>query len=316
MPLEEKIEELINKQSSFPFEMKVLNYINNSGYDTKHAGTYLDRHKNITREFDIRAEKNIKPGKYIKLAIECKCIEMSSPFIVHSVEASTEDQKHTILIEYKSLNDYLKKETSTYKDVSFLSNFSIPRPHKIELGYQLKSYEVKKRKINPNTTLYSCNKDLNFIGKSLDQVHKNGNGDGIKLNDSEMYNKISQAICSTYDLIDGCRESEENNQDINQHLVLPILVVPNNTLYNIIYKKNGEVKSKLKPVNNISYYIDKDFSKGFSPMFPVHNIPYLEIVTVDGLKLLIEKIENDPNESYQESFLHEDELLLATIDKD
>ncbi len=145
--------------------MKILNLITNRGYKTSHSGTYLDPYKNIDREFDIRASKKIGDGKYIKLAMECKNISDDYPFIVHSVLAKKNDKRHSILLEFEKFVKKNEEETGQHPlDQIIKKNFET------KLKFNLISYELSERRIDQNTTLYSHNKDLEFIGKSIDLV--------------------------------------------------------------------------------------------------------------------------------------------------
>ncbi|MCB9091375.1 MAG: hypothetical protein H6621_09935 [Halobacteriovoraceae bacterium] len=304
----EELKQVIEEKSDFSFEMKILNKIKNYGYKTVHSGTYLDPYTKLNREFDIRGRKECAGGKYIKLAVECKNFDPEVPIVIHSVLSHKKDLSHSILIEYSNLVDEIlneKKRASTFPTIENPMHYMWER---------ISSHEVNHRSID-NNVFHSLYSNFEFIGKSLDKVNRKRKGQDkgkIYFDDSEIYSKYSQAINSLCELIIECESGEEAT--INQFLLIPVLVVPNKSLYEVKYNDDGEIVSGPSEANRLPFFIDKKFDKELGKNFPSHKIHYLEIVTENGLDNLLNEVEGEKDFDNQPSFLGEDELKKVSLE--
>ena len=256
------VNEYLEKYSDFSFEIKVLKKLVSLGFQCEHSGTYEDPITKKTREFDIRAWKldqlNEKTTFRFCLAVECKNLRENFPLVVHCLPRSEQESyQHLVWSKYPE---------------NFLNLFS-------RYGRRLRFDE--------QNTFY-CTGAL--VGKSCDQVgRKAGQNNEITGSDSDVFDKISQAINSTYDLF---REShyacDEQNTVVS--FILPILVVPNDRIWIVTYDHDGNVTDGPKISPSISYYIDKKWKVGGKSEQGIENyyISHLEIVQFNSLEKLID----------------------------
>jgi hypothetical protein len=63
--------EFMNTDSDFAFEMNVLRWLEDNGFECRHSGTYGDPVTGKLRQFDIRAEITSRSGNHtLALAVE------------------------------------------------------------------------------------------------------------------------------------------------------------------------------------------------------------------------------------------------------
>lgn len=115
------------------------------------------------------------------------------------------------------------------------------------------------------------------VGKSTAQVGITQAGDTIA-NDSEVYDKWGQCLASLYGMLS--KISGVSKGDI--FMALPILVVPNERLWRILYKKDGSRLGVPEQVDQCSIY-----AGGFEiPLDTLSRfkVSHVEIMTFDGLQ--------------------------------
>ena len=123
------------------------------------------------------------------------------------------------------------------------------------------------------------------VGKSCTQVgiDKSGNFVG---GDAGIYDKWAQAIHSCYDLIlKACKSNNSQYKEVYS-LILPVLVVPDGTLWQVEYDPSGGLETGAAKVDHVSHYIDKPcYVERLGSAPPVRfNLSHIEIVTQKGLK--------------------------------
>jgi hypothetical protein len=103
----------------------------------------------------------------------------------------------------------------------------------------------------------------------LDQISKDSNGN-IKAEDSKTYDKWSQALASLYGILNVL--SIDNVPDNQRNLVfLPVVVVPDNKLWQINYSREGQKIDAPKQVNSISYWVDVTYDIQLSLLLEPYN---------------------------------------------
>lgn len=255
--------EYLNEYSDFTFEVSVLRKLNSFGFSCEHAGTYEDPITKKTREFDIRARKTVSVFEKLKLniclSVECKNLKPNFPLVVHCMP---------------------REENECYLDLIWSSEPSsyIP-PYENSLRVPLSNDDCPYEK-------------LMAVGKSSDQVGRKLDKSEITGNDGDVFEKISQAINSAYDLIKEAHYAADKNTDVAS-IVLPVLVVPNERVWSIWYKRNGEIEREPTIESNIEYYIDKSWLVGHPPSEFKKRffLSHLEIVQIDGIQEMLNKYE-------------------------
>lgn len=262
------ISEYLEKSSDFSFEIKVLKTLTSLGFTCEHAGTYEDPITKKTREFDIRARKcliNESNFKFnISLSVECKNLKDNFPLVVHCMP---------------------REENECYLDLIWSSE---PRSQ----ISPLKEYAMRV----PLNNTDSPYEQLNAVGKSSDQVGRAAHNSDLISNDGDVFDKISQAINASYDLIKEAHYAAEENFDVVT-LVIPVLVIPNDRLWTVWYKRTGEVGREPTLEGNIEYYIDKSWLTGqaTNEYQQKYYLSHLEIVQIDSIHQLIEKYTKIPS---------------------
>ncbi len=120
-----------------------------------------------------------------------------------------------------------------------------------------------------------------MVGKQTEQVHKGQRGEWIG-NDQETFEKLSQALNSAHDLI---RESTVP-QPPYMRVVIPVLVVPNERLWQVEYAADGTLQRDPRPVSRTTLFVDHlvRFTADYMNTDVQYRISHLEIVTLDGLQ--------------------------------
>ena len=154
----------------------------------------------------------------------------------------------------------------------------------------LSVYQDAKRV--PIKGIQSGYEELNPVGKNCDQVGRKAfENNAIIGNDADVYDKISQAINASYDLIKRAHYAANKAIDVFT-MVVPVLVVPNDRIWAVEYKKSGEIETPPEPVGNVEYYINKSWVvrdniiKDFQRRYC---LSHLEIVQLDNLPEMINK---------------------------
>ncbi|MCG8553399.1 MAG: hypothetical protein MI799_23590 [Desulfobacterales bacterium] len=255
------IDDYINNTSDFTFEIKTLKELVTLGFECEHGGTYEDPITKKTREFDIRASKrliNLEEFKLdICLSVECKNIRNNHPLVIQSVKR----------LENESYMD-LVWSNYTFHSLTYISTY----------GYNIPIYG--------DDSPYPVG---GATGKSCDQVGMNNNNE-IVANDSSVFDKISQSINAAYSLLKNAHYASDDKDHIFITLVLPILVVPDDRLWNVTYDVDGNIISEPSKIPNCEYYIDKSWLLGGERERKTrYNLSHLEIVQLGHLEQLIKK---------------------------
>ena len=120
--------------------------------------------------------------------------------------------------------------------------------------------------------------------------------------DSDVFEKISQSINSTFDIIKECHYAGDKETMVVS-FVLPVLVVPNNRIWSICYDTSGNVVDGPKPIPHISYYIDKSWKLGSgNERVERYFISHMEIVEFDSIENIITKHHNEDRFSSDKIF--------------
>lgn len=271
------LEDYLKQKSDFSFEMQILKLIKDEGFECEHGGSYEDPVTNKFREFDIRAKYSPSIPRYrpnrinFHLAIEAKNLQPNFPLLISSVPRPKEESFHQIII-------------SKHKSGPYSENFGSKKYGQV---------------INIDS-VFSFYQTGEFVGKSSTQVGRREHDDELTANDSEVYDKWSQAVNSSFDLAQNSfLYSSRNENHITASVILPILVVPNNTLWEVKYNTDGSQKSEPELVDKSSYYLDKKYEIGIRKGITNFSISHLEILTFGGFKKFIQDFVKDEETQVQ-----------------
>jgi hypothetical protein len=264
------IEEYVNGYSDFAFEIFVLKELNSLGFSCEHAGTYEDPVTNKTREFDIRAKKVISDDLDCKtqifLSVECKNLKDNFPLIVHCLpREENECQFNLICASAREKNEFRS---------NLLSASALPK-----IGDRAKSVRLSGDK--------SPYRKRQAVGKSLVQLGRRVHDRQLTGNDSEVFDKMSQALNASYDLIEEAHYAAGDGVNVIS-AVVPVIVVPDNRIWTVHYNHKGEIERGPTIEGNVEYYIDKSWNIiDFGPRW--YNLSHLEIVQISHLSEMIKK---------------------------
>jgi len=264
------IKRYLNNYSDFSFELQVLKKYTDLGFECTHGGTYEDPVTNKSREYDIRA---LLKTKFIRihLSIECKNLRENFPLVVHCLE---------------------RKENESYNELIYTFEPKTPTQQVGPISLTLPSAFIE---ISRSVRLqqFSLYKKKQFVAKSADQIGKRLDNGEITSTDGEVFDKISQAINSSIDLISEAHYLDTDISIAYLTFVCPVLVIPDGSLWQAKYADDGKQIGEPEQINHIPYYIGKDWTVGDKLHSLTYKISHLEIVTYSEIQNFVEKYLGD-----------------------
>lgn len=259
------IEEYLSHSDDFRFEIDVLRGCHESGLITSHGGSYEDQATKKSRQFDIRAQIT-KGICTLKLAVECKNLRPNFPLLVSRMPRRANESYHEVILSAKRrLREALLGTVDTGAD----------------------TYRLNSLVFRPNEP----------VGKATIQIGRTSSGELIS-NDSEVFEKWSQAIASAYDLIATATADYQIAGDPTAAtIVFPVLVVGDGALWTIDYSTRGEILRTPTPSSECSLYLDKNVFTGIQGV--EYNISHLQIFTKTAFDAYLGRIAS--NDDYWNS---------------
>jgi hypothetical protein len=119
------------------------------------------------------------------------------------------------------------------------------------------------------------------VGKATDQVGLTDQGDFVR-GDAEVYDKWSQAIASSADLVGRATATPPGRgADVSFGRVIPVLAVPDGTLWECRYDQGALIREP-EQVEHVEFFIGKDWLLRGGPLS--FSVSHLEVLTYSGLK--------------------------------
>lgn len=252
------LEEYLTYASDFAFELRILEKLIAKEIPCEHGGQYKDPDTGKFREFDLRARVTRGPIT-LAAAIECKSVGKHFPLLVSCVPRNESESVHQVFI-----HEPRPQESRGL--------FHVPRL----VGEGKEGVDVRPSQIYPVE---------GPVGKSTAQVGRRETKDAeLHANDAEFFEKWSQALQSLDDLVAEVADDEfiQARWDGRLHvgLALPIVVVPNETLWSVSYTNNGQRTGPPTQVDRVSIYIGRSYHQ--YAVGSLH-ISHLEVMTEVGL---------------------------------
>lgn len=251
------LQEYINTQDDFALELYVYSKAKELGFTASHGGTYVDPITSKPRQYDVRASKTMG-DKRIDLAIECKSLKSSYPLLVSCIPRALAESFHQIVFSYKR------------SESNILFNQLDP--------------SAKTITINDMNHFYAIGEP---VGKSTVQVGRNG-GSEFVVGDADVYDKWTQALGSASELIQlsaNYYKCAPNNFMLT--IVLPILVVADDTLWVADYSEDGMIKGEPRKVDSVELYVDRNY---WERMGISYTASHLHFFTRSGVDAFLTKI--------------------------
>ncbi len=284
------IKEVIATEDDFGHEMRVGRVLRGYlGGQTSQGGTYVDPVFARTRQFDFRwCYRSAELGLHV--AAECKNVNPDSPVVISGRKRTASEAFHE-LVESRKGGRFRVNNRDIFLDVSAARAV---------------------RRLAGNDSVYSPEA---FVGKSLLQLKKK-DGEYTRARDSELYEKWSQALASSVDLIDAA--GRKAALATSQHLftfVLPVVVLPDGTLWKIEYDINGKIIEEPQPATEIEFFVAHKASLPAEP--GDSNDPYvlshLHFVTLTGFAKFLLRITSD--EEWSRYAFREEVLAAAKAER-
>ena len=261
-----ELTEFLNTASDFAFELRCLERLSRVGFQCQHSGSYVDPVTKKPRQFDIRAQRESRTSR-VRCAVECKNLSPAFPLLIMCVPRAPQESFHELVASYDPAM------------VTRRSSFEVP-------AFRQRCQTLR---VDSPRSEYVIGAP---VGKSVVQVGR-GNDGTFAANDAEVFEKWSQALASAQELGDEAAAEGEAPGSVFISLILPILVVPDGTLWKVDYAGNGSRSSDPINVDRCSFYVGRDYLAGDRLRGTSLTISHLEFVTLSGLEHLTTNILND-----------------------
>ncbi|MFM0051559.1 hypothetical protein [Caballeronia grimmiae] len=246
------ISRYLEEQDDFALELRCMQCVHEHGLSFDHAGTYIDPVTGKARQFDIRASLQ-RGGNKVTFAIESKSLGKNFPLIVSRLPRSHSES-------FLDRIDGLPKQTQPL-DIARL----------------------------PGSPLYPVNGP---VVKSTVQLGRTPAG-VWSATDADTFEKWTQAIASALDLADKAIRRLLNATAVDQTeqtVLLPVLVVSNDTLWAVDYDEHGRVQFDPCRLEQSSMFVGQEHSN-----MRRLAISHLHICTEKGLADLLQWFSDDEN---------------------
>jgi len=258
---EADLAEYLATQDDFALELSVYHEARKLGFTATHGGTYEDPVTQKSRQYDVRAF-TLGNNCRVDLAIECKSLKPSYPLLLLQIPRSPEESFHDLICSYERKGPIgLTGEFVSAKTITLRGAESIYLPG-------------------------------DHVAKATAQVGRNERGDLVS-GDSEVYEKWSQALASSHDLImSAAYHHETHNAERFLTFVLPLLVVPDGTLWAADYGEDGGLLAGPHPVEGALLFVGREYTDRFHP---VTTVSHLHICTRASASKLLHELARDTN---------------------
>lgn len=255
------LEEYLADASDFAFELRILEMLTAREIDCEHGGQYKDPDTKKFREFDIRARVT-RGHVTLAAAIECKSIGHHFPLLVSCVPRSEAEAYHQMFF-----HDARRKKEEP-RGFGHLPQIELPRGKE--------GMPVSPSSLYPEGAP---------VGKSTAQVGRRESNAELHANDAEFFEKWTQALQSLDDLVSEIASDDFVEDLLNGRfhltLALPIVVVPNDTLWEVNYAADGRREGPPAQVDRVSIYVGRNYWNSL-PGDSIF-ISHLEVMTEQGL---------------------------------
>lgn len=260
----EHLEEFIATQDDFTLELFAYSHARSAGFNATHAGTYIDPQSGKARQFDVQANRKCGENLHVFMAIECKSLSPSFPLLISQIP---------------------RIQAESYQDIVKSAGHS---------RYSVVWEEASKLRLQ-GISLYPAN---DYVGKAISQVGFNGEGK-LHSKDSEVHEKWGQAIASCNQLITKAMSVISFPPTAAQFsAVLPVLVVPDGTLWVANYSEDGKLIQGPMQRDEAQYFISSIQSVNATPPLE-YTLSHLHIVTTTGFSSLLERFSKDGDDAAQ-----------------
>ena len=270
--------------ADFEFELECHRLAKSAGYYCCHGGSYVDPVTGISRQFDIRAFWD-RGQIYVACAIECKRITLDRPVLISCVPRERGESHHRVLVSAPPGtfdNWQVRIPGSHYHElrsepIAILdSNYRVDEP----VGKNARRLEYKNGIV------------IDLVKESKDK----------KDDKDDLFPRWAQALASCAGLVKTAVHQATEKKDIHHSVILPIVVVPNGTLWQDLHDKNGARVGQPRTVDRCSFFVGHQCATGDNAADLPIILTHVEFVTTTGL---VELLNQFTKEASLESWIPE-----------
>jgi hypothetical protein len=231
-----------------------------------HSGTYTDHLTGKTRQFDYRCQIIRATSRWrekVLLAVECKNLNPEVPLLISGTMRTAKESYHMLIESYAHTTD---------------------RKNSLEIRSQ-------------PSRVY---KNGGFVGKKTSRFKVKGEKIEFLSNDTEKetYDKWSQAISS---LFDPALEAVIRNPTADSRaFAMPIVVVPDKTLWEVCYNDDGTFQDDPLQVESCEYWVEKEMKIAL-PFVLTH----IHFFTLGGFSRFLNHLANPDSLKWHEIFAYD-----------
>jgi hypothetical protein len=265
----EDITKYLAAADDFAFELHCFREIKKfPTLSVMHGGSYLDPVTGKSRQFDFRVWLDV-PLLRVSFAIEAKNLKPHAPLLVSRVPRLAEEAFHDVLVQnHPSKQQFVQMPGQPPSPLYPSETITRHAPNS--------PYDVG-----------------GLVGKSTAVIKKIG-PDSFQGTDADVYERYAQALGSAYELISQAAYSFGHHDIVDGKavpprpcFVLPILVVPDDTLWVVDYQADGTSYEPPKQVAECTFFLGHSPVKENQTFF--YTISHLHFVTLTGLIALLNR---------------------------
>ena len=281
---------LMQREDDFGHEVRVGAAIRAvPGFAVQHSGTYMDPVTGKPRQFDYRCwltkrDRHFRitfpthgaAGKEtceavdqtsrLTLTVECKNLDSCFPLVVCGISRVGDEAYHELV---RSIGPTL------VAGKPYGENAESCRSYQGDRFYQ----------------------QHDFVGKSLLRLKAKDSKSNqpVAAPDADVYEKWAQALSSAVDLV-GAAFGHPGCGEVVWTAVLPVVVVPNDSLWKVAYNSEGNVHSNPQHTEHCEFYIGHQLRLGKFPDDHVFTLSHIHFFTLTGFASFLSKMASDDSQ--------------------
>jgi hypothetical protein len=250
---EADLADYLSAVDDFDLELFTLRTLKAHQWRASHGGAYKDPLGGKFRQFDIRAAKAFRKRKWqVHLAVECKSLSLASPLVISQLPRAAQESWHSVIrCQYGEVGGGVTNWTT------------------------LKSSPADWKPYGINQS----------VGKSTAQPTRKGHSWSSA--DREAYEKWSQAVSSSSDLVRVASEGLGLTKTDSYSFVMFVLVVSEDSLWAVDYDEDGRRARPIR-VQGATLFIDRDVGTDRH-----YFISHLHIYTKSGFSEMLTHFEDE-----------------------
>ncbi len=247
------IQQIASKEDDFGHEMRVGSVIRSTLPKCSHAGTYTDPVSRKPRQFDYRCSIRDQANQ-VMLAVECKNLNPSCPLVVCGAAREKGESFHEII------------QTHGPGQGILMNGAWVQGP----LSQTMRTW---------GNQYYREGK---FVGKSLLRLKLDQKQKLQRVPDEDVYERWAQAISSAVGVANSVCDDAFHFQESIASAVLPVVVVPDDSLWIVWYAGNGALEQAPEQVAECEFYVERGVKVGASPKPHRFTFSHIHFFTLAG----------------------------------